>query len=174
MTVLLWSTSIITIALFVHVCIWRIRLPKRQTMAILYIFSSTTIVGLIALSKYGNTISMIGVPTPESISEYLHILIFLGVLTIGYIILYPGFEVDVPTLILVNTIAQSGTNGIEKEKLYDLVNDNILIKPRIKDLLTNKNAYIDKEKYHLTQKGILMIKIILFFRKLQRLEQKGG
>jgi hypothetical protein len=117
---------------------------------------------------------MIGVPTPESISEYLHILIFLGVLTIGYIILYPGFEVDVPTLILVNTIAQSGVNGIEKEKLYDLVNDNLLIKPRIRDLLTNKNAYIDKGKYHLTPKGILMIKIILFFRKLQRLEQKGG
>jgi hypothetical protein len=174
MTVLLWSTIIITIALLVHVFIWRIRLPKRQTMAILYIFSCTIIVGVIALYKYGNSIAMIGVPIPESIFEYLHILIFLGVLTIGYIILYPGFEVDVPTLILVNTIAQSGVNGIEKERLYDLVNDNILIKPRIKDLLTNKNAYIEKGKYNLTPKGILMVKIILSFRKLQRLEQKGG
>lgn len=117
---------------------------------------------------------MLGVPTPVHASEYLHILIFLVSITIGYIILYPGFEVDVPSLIIVNTIAKAGSEGIEKEKLYDCVNDDILIIPRLQDLLLDKMAYIDQGKYRLTLKGATMVKIIMCFRKLQRLEKKGG
>lgn len=174
MAVLLWSTIIISAALLAHLLLWRTRLPRRQTKAILYIFLSAIILGLFVLFKYNQPLSMFGLPTPDNLSEYLHILIFLVSLTAGYIILYPGFEVDVPSLIIVNTIAKAGSEGIEKAKLYETVNDDILIIPRLQDLLLDKMAYIDNGRYRLTSKGILIITIILFFRKLQRLGKKGG
>ncbi len=174
MAVLLWGIMIITIALLVHITIWKVRLPKRQTRAIVCIFLTIAILGLLVLFRYNQYLSMVGIPVPKRLFEYLHIVIFIGALTIGYVLLYPGFQVDVPTLIILNTIAKAGLEGVAKEKLYEFMNDDRLIKTRIQDLLLDKMAYLNKEKYLLTPKGILQVKIILFFRKLQRLEQKGG
>jgi predicted transcriptional regulator len=54
------------------------------------------------------------------------------------------------------------------------LNDDLLVKPRIEDLLRDKLVCMDGEKYLLTPKGNSFVTIITFYRKLINLPVKGG
>jgi len=49
MKVLFWGIFLFWAAFFVHVLVWKIHLPKRQTKTLLQIFFATLIVGLFTL-----------------------------------------------------------------------------------------------------------------------------
>lgn len=110
---------------------------------------------------------------PKNLLEYLHIILFFISLTSAYIITYSAIEVDSPSLLMITHIAQAGLKGIEKEKIDILMNNDILIKPRIEDLL--KDNFISKngQNYILTPKGVFLSRIFILSRKLLGLN-KGG
>lgn len=145
-------------------------MPKRQTKSLLAIFALVTIFGLLAVWAFADHLGILAV---KSFSDYLHICLFTISLTLAYMITYSAIEVDSPSLVMINAIAKAGSDGLNEKLFIQMMNDNILIKPRLADLLNDKMAHFDGAKYRLTSKGILFARIFIFYRKLLN-APKGG
>ena len=173
MLVLLYSLLLFSFAFFLHVILWKIYLPKRQAKVLLQIFFGILIVGILFLINISSFVSEAENLVPQKIPEYLHICLIFISLTLSYMITYSALEADSPTLVMVMTIEKAGQEGLDKKEFDRILNDDLLIKPRIKDLITDKMAYLDGEKYRLTSKGVLFARIFIFYRKLLN-APKGG
>ena len=173
MLVLIYSLLLFSTAFIFHVVLWKIRLPKRQTKVLLQVFFGTLIIGILFLSSISSFTSAVDDFTPQKTLEYIHVCLLFVSLTLSYMITYSAFEADSPTLVMVMTIEKAGQGGLDKKEFIQRLNDDILIKPRIRDLITDKMAYLDGEKYKLTTKGVLFAQIFIWYRKLLN-APKGG
>jgi len=111
---------------------------------------------------------------PDTISEYLHITLFVISLTLAYIITYSALEADSPSLVMIMNIASAGSDGLPKKKFEQLMTDDILIIPRVRDLLRDKMVCIENGKYKLTAKGIVFTRIFIVYRHILKIPPKGG
>ena len=173
MRILLYSLLLFSTAFIFHIVLWKIRLPKRQTKVLLQIFFSTLIVGILFLISISSFISEAENIVPQKTSEYLHICLIFISLTLSYMITYSALEADSPTLVMVMTIEKAGPEGLDKKEFDRMLNDDILIKPRIRDLIIDKMAYLDGEKYKLTSKGVLFARIFILYRGLLNAPKSG-
>ena len=173
MRILFYGLLLFSLAFVFHVVLWKIRLPKRQIKVLLQIFFSTLIVGILFLINISSFVSAAENLVPQKIPEYLHICLLFISLTLSYMITYSALEADPPTLVMVMTIKKAGQEGLDKKEFDQRLNDYLLIKPRIRDLITDKMAYMDGEKYKLTSKGALFARIFILYRRLLN-APKGG
>ena len=104
---------------------------------------------------------------------YIASSLFFISLALAYIISYSGVEADSPSLVMTLTIANAGPEGLDKKEFDKIMTNDILVKPRIRDLLLDKMAYKEGDKYKITPKGILFARIFIIYRKLLN-AQKGG
>jgi hypothetical protein len=111
---------------------------------------------------------------PNTLSEYLHILLFVTSLTLAYMVTYSALEADSPSLVMIISIANAGSNGLPKEQFEQLMTDEILIIPRMRDLLRDNLVYVEGEKYKLTSKGHVFVRIFIVYRHILNIAQKGG
>lgn len=174
MKILFSGLCIFGIAFVTHLILWRAYIPKRHTNVLLQIFFGTWSLFLIA-----SLVSRIIIPSyvgflPNNFLEHLYIFLFFTSLTLSYIITYSAIEVDSPSLIMVIAISNAGKEGLAKDKFDEMMNNDILVKPRISDLLRDEMVYMEKDKYCLTNKGEFFIKIFVFYRKLLDAPLKGG
>lgn len=170
MRVLLGGLALAGLAFVIHLIVWRIRVPKRQTKTLLQIFFAVLILGLLVLQ---NTPSALGFSPLDSFAEYLHISLFFISITLAYMITYSALEADSPSLVMIMTIARAGSDGLSKEAFEHSMNDDLLVKPRIRDLILDQMAYLEGDKYRVTVKGALFARIFIFYRKLLN-APKGG
>ena len=175
MNVLMYSTAILSVALFVQVIVWRIKTPHRQTKALLQIFFGTLCAGLLFLWK-APAAETVGIPGRETLSwiEVLHIGILCVAAILAYMMTYSAVEVDSPSLVIILKIAEAGTHGLEDHELYRQLDNDILVKPRLRDLLQDRMAVLDGESYRLTSKGIFMARLFNFYRRLVNIQHAGG
>ncbi len=173
MKVLFWGSFLFCFAFLLHLIVWRIHLPKRQTKTLLHIFFGTLLIGLFVLWSAKRILQM-NMLVPGPISDYLHIFLFVTSLTLAYMITYSALEADSPSLVMIMSIANAGSNGLPKENFEQLLTDGILIVPRIRDLLRDKMISIEEGKYRLTSKGLILARIFIVYRQILKISQKGG
>jgi len=147
-------------------------LPKRQVKTLLQLFFAVMGAGVLLLAVFPS-IRLWGVSAPRGLNEYIHIMVFFISLTLAYMITYSALEADSPSLVMVMKIESAGSGGLPKEEFDKSMNDDILVKPRVNDLLIDHMACLDGDKYKLTQKGVLFANIFIFYRKLLNVK-KGG
>jgi hypothetical protein len=174
MKILMWSSAIFAFSFLLHIVIWKIRIPRRQTSALLRIFMGTMAVAFGALFHWGSTGPEAAGSVPLYLHEYLQITFFHVSLTLAYVITYSALEADSPTLVIVKAIADAGPEGLGKELLYDKLTDDILVRPRVDDLVRDELAVIEDGKYRLTRKGRSFIGIFVLYRKLLGAPLRGG
>ncbi len=173
MLVLLYGLLLFSLAFALHVVLWKIYLPKRQTKVLLKIFFGTLIIGILFLNSISSFIPLFyDIALPKTL-EYIHICLLFISLMLSYMITYSALEADSPTIVMVMTIEKAGQEGLDKKEFDQRLNDDILIKPRVRDLITDKMAYLDGEKYKLTSKGVLFTRIFILYRRLLN-APKGG
>lgn len=173
MKVLFLGLAYFCLAFFLHLTIWKVHIPKRQTKTLLQIFLGTLFVGLFTSWTVSSLVANYSLFLPKGLSQYLHISLFFISLTLAYITTYSAIEVDSPSLVMVMTIARAGSKGLDKKSFDQLITDDVLIKPRIRDLVVDKMVFMDKYKYRLTPKGVIFAKIFIIYRKLLK-ASKGG
>jgi hypothetical protein len=172
--ILLWGSLIFSFSFILHLALWRVRLPLRQTRALLGIFFLTPAVSLPALWYAGRLAGSERCCLPLLLPEYFHISLFCVSLTLAYVITYSAFEADSPSLLMVLAIAGAGQEGLEEGRFSELMTEEVLVKPRLRDLLRDGLAYVEGEKYRLTPKGRAFIRIFIFHRKLLNAPLSGG
>lgn len=174
MKVLLWGLIFFALAFLIHFIIWKVHSPKSQIKVLLQIFFGTLIIGSIGLWSFAVHLKNLGFYTPDTLPEFIHISLFFISLTLAYIVTYTAVEVDSPSMVMVMQIDNAGPDGLEKMAFTRTMTDDILVKPRIRDLVTAKIAYKDDNKYRLTPKGVLLARIFIFYRKLMNNPSRGG
>lgn len=174
MRILFWGLSFFVLAFIIHFVLWKIRLPKRQIKAILQIFLAVLFVGISVLWNLPVKPVFWGITPPVNLPEYIQIFLFFFSLVSAYMITYSALEADSPSLVIVKTIVDAGQEGLDMEIIKELINNDVLIKPRVYELDRDKMIYMDKDKYRLTSKGLVMARIFVIYRKLLNITRKGG
>lgn len=173
MSVLFYGIIAFSLAFFIHFIIWKIHLPKRnQSIALLKVFFGVLFISTLIFIKASDTV-FLGIRPPQTFMEYIEFLLLYSSLTLAYIATYSAVEVDSPSLVIVLSIAKMVPEGLDREKLFSLMNDDLLLIPRINELVSDKMVAIDKDIYKLTPKGSFFVNTIILFRRLLNLP-KGG
>ncbi len=173
MKVLLYGLCLFFLSFVLQLIILKVHLPKRQTKALLLVFFSTMAGGLICISFFSNYTETLGIFALDFLYEYVHIALFFISLTLAYMITYSAIEADSPSLVMIRAVARAGAEGLDKREFEKTMNNELLIVPRVRDLVTDKMAYMEGDKYRLTLKGVLFASIFIVYRKLLN-AQKGG
>jgi len=173
MSVLVYSLGLVFIAFLMHLFLWKIYLPRNQTTVLMYIFFGTLITGVIVLWKFSTSLTVFGVSAPQAVWEYLQISFLFVSLTLSYISTYSAIAADSPSLVMIMNITKAGVDGLDREKLFAAMTDDLLVKPRIRDLVNARMVYLDGDKYKIAAKSILLIRILILYRKLLGIP-KGG
>lgn len=154
------------LAFVVHLIIWKIRLPRKQTQSLLLIFFGVLCVTLALLPNLAELIPFTGLKLPVPITTYLHITLFMTSVTLAYITTYSAVEVDSPSLLMVQAIERAGEAGLSIEELRATMNNALLVEPRIRDLIHDGMAQLDGDLYRLTAKGAIMARMFTVQRRL--------
>ena len=172
MNVLFYGLLLAVLAFVIHLIIWRTCLPKSHTGALLKIFSLVLILGTAVLFKFPDVIKW-NILSEKNLFEIAQFLLLFVSIAVAYIVSYPAIEVDSPTLIVIKAVSDAGSQGLDKSKLEEMMNNELLIMPRIKDMLSDGMVYSESGKYKLTPKGAVMARLFLWYRNLVGLA-KGG
>lgn len=109
----------------------------------------------------------------STIFDYLDFLILYISLVLAYIATYSAIEVDSPSLAIILNIAKAGRGGLDRITVDNIMDDKSLVIPRIKDLVNDKMVYLDSDRYKLSPKGVLLVKVFALFRKILNLPMGG-
>ena len=166
MNVLVWSIALLGLAFGLHLAVWRIRLPARQTRALLTVFFGVLVAGLAALGAAGVMAPRWAPYLPAWPAQFLHVGLFFVSVTLAYMITYSALEADSPSLVMIQAIADAGDDGLDDRRFDQAMTDEILVAPRVRDLLRDRLASLDGERYRITAKGRRLVRIFLLHRGL--------
>ena len=166
---LCFGLSLFLFAFFFHLVLWRFYIPKRQTRTLLVLFVMVWILGL--AFRYYLADSEI-VPS-FSFVDSLHVSLLYASLYASYAVTYIALEVDSPSLVIALRIAKAGSRGLPREELHRLTDNDLLVVPRVRDLVRDRWIFFEKERYRLTRKGRFFAELFILFRGILR-AGKGG
>ncbi len=164
---------IFTASFFLHLLLWKIRLPGRQVKTLLGIHFGGLLVALACLAQLPPGNGLMGVHRPAGAAEFAHVCLLVTALILAYMITYTAVEADSPSLLMVLKIQAAGPNGIGKDAFEAFFTDERLVLPRIKDLLTDKMAELEGGRYRLTPKVKLLAEIFIAYRSILGLGMGG-
>ena len=169
MAVLLWGVGISVAALALHLAIWRVRLPRRQSRALALIFAGMLAAGL--------ALALLAGPGPLVPSSWglARVALLVAVVMCSYILSYPAVEADSPTVAMVMRLMDAGPDGLPVDEFLRDMNDELLVLPRVRDLLRDGLAVLDPAdgRYRLSTKGRLMGRLFSTYRGLLGLPLGG-
>lgn len=173
MNVFLYTIVLFIAAFLIHFVLWKLHLPTHHTIALLAIFLVTLAAGLALFFIFYRTVrpSCGGIST--AICESLQIVFLFISLTLSYIVSYSALKADSPSLVMILAIAKAGSKGLDKDIFLKTMTDEVLIIPRINDLLRSGSVYEDNHKLKLNNKGLFFTKLFLAYRKIIK-AGKGG
>ncbi len=172
MPVLIWSILLAAATFGAHLAWWRVRIPRRQTRALLLLSFGCLAAGLVFLKAVGPS-SSCSVWFPSSPAALFQIALFHVAMTLAYITTYSALEVDSPSLVIVLRVAQAGAQGVSREELLAELDDDALVRPRLRDLIRDGMAVLDETRYTITPKGRRFAAVFILYRRVLGLG-KGG
>ncbi len=175
MSSLLYGFALVTLAFIIHIAWWKISLPRRQTKTLLIIFFSVLLIGIGFLCPpVREAVFPASLPLPVELYQILQVCILFTGFTLAYMITYSAIEADSPSLVMTTMIEESMPEGIKKEDFEKAMNNDLLITPRVNDLLLDLMAEERNGRYYLTRKGRNMARLFASFRSLFGIKHLGG
>ena len=110
---------------------------------------------------------------PQSGWDYWNFLMLYVALTLAYMITYSAVQADSPSMSILLMIDQAGGRGATAPELRSALNDQVLVVPRLNDLLVGRLAVLEKGRYTVTPNGSFLAGIYIAYRALLKME-KGG
>ena len=156
----------------VQLIVWRVRRPGHYT--------ALSIVSLIALAASATTFHALSRVTvgalgflPETVLDYWNFLMLYGSLTLAYMITYSAVQADSPSMSILLLIDQAGARGATAVDLVGKLGDEIVVVPRLHDLLIGRLARLGGGRYTVTPNGAFLARSYIAYRALLKME-KGG
>jgi hypothetical protein len=151
MRVFLIATALAATSFLAHWVWWRIRIPKRQTAALLATFSLVLVVGLTAV------VGPTGIAPRswrlDNAWEVSHVAAFHVAAMLAYVVAYSAIEERSPSMTILSRVATSGPAGAVRDELEMLLKTVSPVEIRIAAMI--RDGMIDDDNDHLvlTAKG---------------------
>lgn len=155
----LFSAALFLFAFAVHWLIWRIRIPRRQTPALLLVFVGTLPVGLIAII----VVPALHAPVTSGPALVLVSLFHISAAFV-YIILYSALEEQSPTLSLVKFVADARQAGRTRAELHAHLEAIQTLQSRLEAMLRDGLICETEGVYRLTSKGQSWARVFRWWR----------
>jgi hypothetical protein len=168
MSVLITGVSLFTIALAVHIAVWRYRRPRSSGQVLIVLFVGVICVGAFLLGLGGMYGPPLALWLPGDLLSWIHALVVALALAAVYVMTYPAVEVESPTLIIIEAIAERGAAGLPLSTLQRRLDERILVAPRVQDLLDEKLAVLENGRYRPTAKGVALGRAFAAWRRVIR------
>jgi hypothetical protein len=169
MKVAVFAAGLFLLAFVLHWSLWRLRVPRRQTAALLLIFLGVLPVGLaVGILAPG----LRGV-APAGGWEVLHVAVFHVAVSLAYVVTYSALEEHSPSLTLVKYVAAAGARGCCRADLHARIDNSIIVHSRLRAMVRDRMAEEAGGVYRLTPKGRLWLSLFGFWRRLARLHTGG-
>jgi len=172
MSVLICGFALFSAAFLFHAVAWRVKKPANTVKALELIFCLVLTVGVIMLIQFGR-IYPHSLMLPHDFISYSYIVVLFFSLFLVYLLSYPAIEADSPSLAIVLHISRAEDNGITAEEIKELLKDNQLVEPRLRDLVDAKIVDLTGSVYRINKKGMFFIQPFIAYRKFLKLG-KGG
>jgi len=163
MSVFLSGVGLFVLALAAHVILWKVRLPKHHTPALLGIFFLLLLPGF-----------PLAIIPGLSLLETLHALLLYVSLSLCYVITYSAIEGDSPTLSLMRFVAETPIQGRTIQDIESFFAEKPFIRARISALLHSSLVRQENGRYFIQGSPSLPFRMILGFRKIYGEIPKGG
>ena len=130
----------------VHVVLWRVRVPRSQSSALLLIFLIVPVT-IGAAMWTGARFQM----TPAiSGWHWVGIFVFQAGATLSYLVIYTGIEEESPSLVIIRAL---GRAGCARSELAALVTEERFVQPRLRSLGSGGFVDLADGGRRLTRKG---------------------
>ncbi len=170
MTVLLVGAGLFLTSFVLQAVLWRVRLPRRQTPALLVLFSVVPIVAMaVALPT--------GFAARFSPPEIVAIALFYLSFSLAYISLYSALEMQSPTLAIVSRVAGCGSAGCEEADLFARFGQGAELSERLDVMERGRWIQLDGDVITLTPQGAFFARLFASAARifgLARSVAKGG
>ncbi len=154
---------------FLHLIVWRIRIPRRQTAALLAIFLTMLPVGLVVV----HVLPYVNALAPAGLWENLHVALFQVAMSLAYIAGYSILEDRSPTLTIVQDVAEAGGKGRTIEELRYLAREAATVEHRLAVMHRDGMLVAEGDRYRLTPKGSFLAFLFSVWLAVLNI-QKGG
>lgn len=159
--------ALLAIAFLAHLIVWRLRLPRNHTQALLLIFLATPLAAACVM--------FFAIPEadPFSLWETLHLLLFHTAMSLVYIIGYSAIEQDSALLATYAKIESAGPDGIAEEDLAAILEHGASPRQRLE--LMAQTGLVERRDGHyaLTQKGAHLARLFACAERIFGLPQGG-
>ncbi len=166
--------AILAIGLFgasflLHWLLWRMKVPQRQSAALLVILLGTLPLGLAAVLF----VPGLSFFRPLGIGEIAHVTIFHVAVTLAYIVAYSALEGRSPSMALLLSVADSRGKGRSRQELESLLRSERPVELRLEAMLRDEMVTESDGVYCLTAKGWAWARSVGVARIVLKLK-KGG
>jgi hypothetical protein len=163
MSIFLSGCALLIFALLLHVVVWKTRLPRNHTKALLLIFLGTLIIWI--------TVAFL---TRLPFLQTLHSGLFFISLALCYVITYSAIEGDSPTLSLMRFLDSKHQTGATREEVDAFFASRPFIRSRLDALIQSSLVKESHGRFYLAGHPSLPFRCILYFRKIFGSIPKGG
>lgn len=164
--VLVIASTLFSIAFLLHIVIWKIRVPKKQKMTLLILYTFVTVIGLVGTKLWIYLYPQFFPFASVTTAEYFHIGLYVMTLAYSYIVVYTAVESDSPSLKTMVKLNEVGGNGMNETELLRLFNGEKFLRSRLHHLVEDKMLFGEADYYCLTPKGQWFLAFCLLYRKI--------
>jgi hypothetical protein len=160
------AVGLFLFAFVTHTAVWRAKRPRATGQALILLLVSCILGGGVALG-IGSVVSpALRMWLPPTLGDWAQAIVAALAVACAYVLNYPAVEVESPTLVMIELFARAGDAGLSREELYASLSDDLLITPRIDDLLHEGLAIEIDGKCRLTPKGRRLKSVFSCWRRL--------
>jgi hypothetical protein len=150
----------------VHLVIWRVKQPQATGQTLITTLVASIVGGAIVLWAGARIAPGLQAWLPASLSEWLQAIVAGLTMAALYVMTYPALEVESPTLLMIDILARAEPVGLTKDELYRRLSDDVLVIPRIEDLLREDLATETGGRCRLTKRGRRLEQVFSVWRRI--------
>jgi hypothetical protein len=108
---------------------------------------------------------------PQTFIDSFSFIMLYTALAVSYVTTYSAVQADSPSLTMLLKIEEGGSRGLARDELEAHLNDEVIIIPRLNDLVTGKLVIYDNRRYIIGPRGSMLAKSHILYRRLLRMEK---
>lgn len=167
MNILVAALVALASAFFLHLVLWRIRLPRFQLRALLAVFLAVWIGALPIMAWFFGRGPAEAASMGWGLLGFLYFSLIYWCAALCYVITYSAMEGDSPTLSLTRHLHRRGEKGVSHEEIEEFFRQRPFVGARVKALVAD-NVFIEERGggYRLSPGRYLFFRVILGYRRV--------